>query len=323
MNAVLSQFGVQLDVFGKSICETAARRCPDLIRLIRRVALIDRGEHAANGRSQLRVSAFDHAETRHVRGVGERAGGTEARPRPDAILQGQLVPAVARELGLAMLYGDRPAGGAAQRGGAERSNAQAPIQVTVGVGVHAAQLYVVTRSELRLIPAVFTQNGVTQFYVAATDTDVFDTGPEASGIPVIKIGEVYVFAFVVAPAEPDAGAAQRRYFFERCVSLHQIAIAALIPKDVVARARLIPTAHCIPLERSTVLLGRHAFCQLQFAVNFAFVAEPVFGRCSGKFETSRPAALRLIDRGHAQIAVDGSGMETFTAEQHSRCNGVA
>src|SRR3569623_107180 len=111
MNAVLSQFGVQLDVFGKSICETAARRCPDLIRLIRRVALIDRGEHAANGRSQLRVSAFDHAETRHVRGVGERAGGTEARPRPDAILQGQLVPAVARDLGLAMLYGDRPAGG--------------------------------------------------------------------------------------------------------------------------------------------------------------------------------------------------------------------
>src|SRR3569623_1743364 len=28
----------------------------------------------------------------------------------------------------------------------------------VGVDVHAAQLYVVTRSELRLIPAVFTQN---------------------------------------------------------------------------------------------------------------------------------------------------------------------
>src|SRR3569833_3079605 len=303
MNAVLSQFGVQLDVFGKSICETAARRCPDLIRLIRRVALIDRGEHAANGRSQLRVSAFDHAETRHVRGVGERAGGTEARPRPDAILQGQLVPAVARDLGLAMLYGDRPAGGAALRGGAMRNHAQAHFQVTVGVDVHAAQLYVVTRSELRLIPAVFTQNGVTQFYVAATDADVF--------------------AVVEAPAEPDVGAAQRRYFFERCVSLHQSAIAALIPKDVVARARLIPSAHCISLERSTVLQGRHAFCQLQFAVNFAFVAEPVFGLCSGKFETSRPAALRLIDGGHAQIAVDRSGMDTFTAEQHSRCDGVA
>src|SRR3569833_3789656 len=323
MHAVLSQFGVQLDVFGKSICETAARRCSDLIRLIRRAALIDRGDHAANGRRQLRVSAVDHAETRHVRGGGERAGGTEARPRPDAILQGQLVPAAARELGLAMLYGDRPAGGAALRGGAMRNHAQAFFLVTVGVDVHAAQLYVVTRSELLLIPAVFTQNGVTQYYVAATDTDVFDTGPEASGIPVIKIGEVYVFAFVVAPAEPDAGAAQYRYFFERCVSLHQIAIAALIPKDVVARARLIPTAHSIPLERSTVLQGRHTFGQLQFAVSLAFVAEPVFDICAGKFEASRPAALRLIDGGHAHIAVDGGGVGTFTVEQHSRCNGVA
>src|SRR3569623_462391 len=99
MNAVLSQFGVQLDVFGKSICETAARRCPDQIRLIRPVALIDRGEHAANGRSQLRVSAIDRAETRLVRGDGERAGGTEARARPDGFLLGQLVAAVARVLG--------------------------------------------------------------------------------------------------------------------------------------------------------------------------------------------------------------------------------
>src|SRR3569623_250024 len=121
MHAVLSQFGVQLDVFGKSICETAARRCPDLIRLIRRVALIDRGKHAANGRSQLRVGALDYAETRHVRSVGARTRGAEARPRSDAILQGQLVPAVARDLGLAMLYGDGPAGGAALRGGAMRN----------------------------------------------------------------------------------------------------------------------------------------------------------------------------------------------------------
>src|SRR3569833_4613688 len=239
----------------------------------------------------------------------------------EALVSAPVAPRpVPRDLGLAMLYGDGPAGGAALRGGAMRNHAQAHFQVTVGVDVHAAQLYVVTRSELRLIPAVFTQNGVTQFYVAATDTDVFDTGPEAGGIPVIKIGDVYVFAFVVAPAEPDVGAAQRRYFFERCVSLHQCTIAALIPKDVVARARLIPAAHCISLERSTVLQGRHAFCQLQFAVKFAFVAEPVFGLCSGKFETSRPAALRLIDRGHAQIAVDRSGIDTFTAEQHSRCD---
>src|SRR3569623_291529 len=77
------------------------------------------------------------------------------------------------------------------------------------------------------------------------------------------------------------------------------------------------------LERSTVLQGRHTFGQLQFAVHLAFVAEPVFGLCAGKFETNRPAALRLIDGGHAQIAVDGGGVDTFTAEQRSRCNGVA
>src|SRR3569623_3422422 len=128
MNAVLSQFGVQLDVFGKSICETAARRWPDLIRLIRRGALIDRGKHAANGWSQLRVGALDYAETRPVRSVGERTRGAEARPRSDAILQGQLVPAVARDLGLAMLYGDGPAGGGPHPGGAKPDKAKAPKQ---------------------------------------------------------------------------------------------------------------------------------------------------------------------------------------------------
>src|SRR3569833_1874472 len=157
----------------------------------------------------------------------------------EALVSAPVAPRpVPRDLGLAMLYGDGPAGGAALRGGAMRNHAQALFLVSVGVDVHAALLYVVTRSELRLILAVFTQNGVTQFYVAATDTDVFDTGPEAGGIPEIKIGDVYVFAFVVAPAEPDVGAAQRRYFFERCVSLHQCVFVVFFFFVVVVCARL-------------------------------------------------------------------------------------
>ena len=140
-----------------------------------------------------------------------------------------------------------------------------------------------TGDSLLLIKAVFARKRIAVFQTA--DQHIFDAAARGALVPVVKVGDVDVIAFVVAPPGPQRAAIKTRQVRPLRVQLRHAHRTVLPLKGELVVVLVVKRGHAVDAEHRAVIQGQDVLAKFQLRVLLALVAQPVFGFSAGQFET--------------------------------------
>ena len=190
--------------------------------------------------------------------------------------------------------------------------ADAELQLTVGVGVKAADVEIVAIGVVFLEDAVLARKGVA--VLQAANFNVFNTGTRSTLVPVIEVGNVDVIPLVEAPTGPQRAVVKRRDVAPFGVRLHQARKAMVAGELGCVIVFVVQRSHALNAQDRPVVHGEQVLTQPQLGVLLALVPQSELGRCARQLEAGLRFACRRFANTTAHIAVE---VQCLRSKRHS------